>query len=86
MSVKDAVFRSEIVLQEMGLEIVGVDFSSGRLEATATSFWFGFKDDVVIRIQTVDGETQLDIRSKSRVGRSDVGKNAERIREFLAAL
>lgn len=70
----------------MGWELVAGDRDEGRIEATDTTTWFGFKDDVVIRIRDVDGKTELDIRSKSRVGRSDVGKNAERIREFLEAL
>jgi uncharacterized protein (DUF1499 family) len=55
---------------------------SGRIEATATTLWFGFKDDVVIRIQPDPSGSRLDIRSASRVGISDVGKNAARIRAF----
>ena len=58
----------------------------GRIEATATTTWFGFKADVVIRIRPTADGSELDIRSKSRVGRSDVGKNAERIREFMSEL
>ncbi|WP_411155747.1 DUF1499 domain-containing protein [Idiomarina loihiensis] len=60
--------------------------AEGRIEATATTTWFGFKDDVVIRIRSTADGSELDIRSKSRVGRSDVGKNAERIREFMSLL
>lgn len=83
----DALFAQALqVANDMGWEIVEANENAGRIEATDTTTWFGFKDDVVIRIASVDGETQLDIRSKSRVGRSDVGKNADRIREFLAAL
>ena len=70
----------------MGWEIVASAPSDGRIEATDTTFWFGFKDDVVIRIAGTGNESRLDIRSKSRVGRSDVGANAERIRRFVAAL
>ncbi|RWU09580.1 DUF1499 domain-containing protein [Pseudidiomarina gelatinasegens] len=73
-------------VKDMGWELVAGDRDEGRIEATDTTTWFGFKDDVVIRIRVQAGETQLDIRSKSRVGRSDVGKNADRIREFLARL
>ncbi len=69
--------------RDMGWAIAAKDPSEGRIEATATTLWFGFKDDVVIRIRTRDdGNTRLDIRSLSRVGQSDVGKNAERIRSF----
>ncbi|MEE4110150.1 MAG: DUF1499 domain-containing protein, partial [Halieaceae bacterium] len=57
-----------------------------RIEATDTTFWFGFKDDVVIRIEAAGSGSRLDMRSKSRVGRSDVGANAERIRRYLQLL
>lgn len=68
---------------DMGWKIAAQDASTGRIEATDTTFWYGFKDDVVIRIRPESStETRLDIRSLSRVGKSDVGKNAERIREF----
>ena len=61
--------------------------SRGRIEATDKSLLFGFEDDVVLRIVPgADGTTKVDMRSKSRVGRSDLGINAGRIREFGAAL
>jgi len=83
----DAVFAKALqAANDMGWEVVASNAEEGRIEATDTTTWFGFKDDVVIRIQQVEGQTHLDIRSKSRVGRSDVGKNAERIREYLAKL
>jgi len=69
-----------------GWEIVAAVPQEGRIEATATTFWFGFKDDVVIRITPDNGGSRLDMRSKSRVGRSDVGANARRIRAYLEAL
>jgi uncharacterized protein (DUF1499 family) len=68
-----------------GWKIVAAVPEEGRIEATATTFWFGFKDDVVIRITPLESGTRIDIRSKSRVGRSDVGANAARIRKFLGA-
>jgi len=83
MSVADAVSRSEVVLTEMGLEIVATDVAAGRVEATATTFWFGFKDDMVVRVTDDEREVLIDLRSKSRVGQSDIGVNAERIREFI---
>ena len=70
----------------MGWVIVASEAGEGRIEATDTTFWFGFKDDVVIRIVEAAGGSRLDVRSKSRVGRSDVGANAARIRKFLSAL
>ncbi|HET6342969.1 MAG TPA: DUF1499 domain-containing protein [Gemmatimonadota bacterium] len=73
--------------REMGWEIVDSDGDEGRIEATDTTFWFGFKDDVVIRItEPPGGGTRVDVRSVSRVGQSDVGTNAARIREFLERL
>lgn len=71
--------------REMGWEIVDANPAHGRIEATATTFWFGFKDDVVIRVSATDTGSRLDVRSLSRVGRSDVGANAARIRAYLAA-
>lgn len=73
--------------EAQGWEIVASSREEGRIEATDTTLWFGFKDDVVIRIAADEaGGSKLDIRSMSRVGKSDLGKNAERIRAFLAAL
>ena len=56
------------------------------LEATETSGWFGFKDDVAIRIRGVDGVTRVDMRSISRVGLSDLGANAKRVSSFMYEL
>ena len=74
--------QAEQVARAMGWEVVAVDGAAGRLEATDTTRWFGFKDDVVVRVTTARGVTEIDVRSKSRVGRSDLGVNAERIRDF----
>jgi uncharacterized protein (DUF1499 family) len=70
----------------MGWEIVDARPKDGRIEATDTTFWFGFKDDVVIRITPALDGSRVDVRSLSRVGRSDVGTNAKRIRAFLEKL
>ncbi len=74
------------VIREMGMEIVDASQPDMRIEATDTTLLYGFKDDVVVRITESDGSTKVDVRSKSRVGRSDLGENAKRIREFLARL
>jgi len=74
------------VLADMGLEIVEADPAQGRVEATATSTLFGFRDDVVVRVTEAAGTVRVDLRSKSRVGRNDFGMNAKRIREFQARL
>lgn len=70
----------------MGWELVDQNRREGRIEATATTSWFGFKDDVVIRVTSASGISRVDVRSKSRVGRGDVGANAKRIRAYLDAL
>ncbi|TLF53029.1 DUF1499 domain-containing protein [Halomonas urmiana] len=72
------------VAREAGWEIAAV--TDGRLEATDTTFWFGFKDDVVIRLSETDDGVRVDMRSASRLGTSDVGTNAARIRSTLEAL
>ena len=76
--------RALATAHRQGWEIVAAVPAEGRIEATATTFWFGFKDDMVIRIEADGDGARLDIRSKSRVGRSDVGANAARIRRFVA--
>jgi uncharacterized protein (DUF1499 family) len=68
--------------RDLGWNIVAKDPAQGRIESTDTTFWFGFTDDIVIRIKPDQGGSRLDIRSESRVGRSDVGTNAARIRKF----
>ena len=83
----EAVFlRAVEAGREMGWEIVESDPDRGRIEATATTPWFGFKDDVVVRIRPEPGGSRVDVRSVSRVGRSDVGTNARRIEEYLEIL
>ena len=78
--------RAEATARAMGWEIAAAEATEGRIEATDTTAWFGFKDDIVIRIVAEGTGSRLDIRSMSRVGKSDLGKNADRIRKFLAAL
>ena len=83
----DEVFDSALAIaRDLGWKIVDDNKNEKRIEATDTTFWFGFKDDVVIRITSQNGGSLVDIRSISRVGKSDVGTNAERIRGFLIRL
>jgi hypothetical protein len=70
----------------MGWEIIASDAAAGRIEATATTFWFGFKDDVVIRVRARQVGSVIDVRSLSRIGQSDLGANAARIRQYLRRL
>jgi uncharacterized protein (DUF1499 family) len=84
--VEQAFERALATARRMGWEIVAADPAAGRIEATATSFWYGFKDDVVVRVRAEEEGSRIDLRSKSRVGRSDLGANAERIRAYLETL
>ncbi len=78
--------RARQAADAMGWELVEADSTTGRIEATATTTWFGFKDDVVVRVRAEGTGSRLDVRSVSRLGGSDVGANAARIREFLSRL
>ena len=73
-------------VKDMGLKVVTSDKTLGLIEAYDTTTWFGFVDDVVIRIQSAEQMTMLDARSKSRVGMSDLGKNAERLNALIAGV
>jgi uncharacterized protein (DUF1499 family) len=72
--------------RSLGWDIAASDAPAGRIEATDTTAWFGFRDDVVIRVRPEGSGSRVDVRSVSRVGRSDLGTNAKRVREFLAKL
>lgn len=82
----EAMQRAIDAARSMGWQVAATDTASGRLEATHTTRWFGFKDDVVVRIRPEGTGSRVDVRSVSRVGLSDLGANAERIRSFLAKL
>lgn len=82
-----AFARAAAAARAMGWDVVAADSAAGRVEATATTRWFGFKDDVVVRVRPDStgngGGSRVDVRSASRVGKSDVGANAARIRAYL---
>lgn len=86
--VSETVRRAERLARERGWEIVTVDTGQGILEAVATSRFFRFKDNVIVRVRPLSegGGAMVDMRSISRVGVSDVGANARRIRDFLQDL
>jgi uncharacterized protein (DUF1499 family) len=82
----EAFPRALKAAEQMGWTIVASDPAGGRIEASQRSRWFGFTDDVVIRIAAAGSGSRVDIRSVSRVGRGDFGVNAARIRGYLAAV
>jgi uncharacterized protein (DUF1499 family) len=69
-----------------GWTVVDADPATGRIEANETSRWFRFTDDVVIRVAPDGTGSRIDVRSVSRVGRSDFGVNAARVRAYTTAL
>lgn len=83
---EQAFARAEAAARAMGWRIVAAVPAEGRLEASDTTRWFGFTDDIVVRVKAAPSGSRIDVRSASRVGRSDLGVNARRIRAFLAAL
>ncbi len=82
------VFDNTLALiEDRGWKVVAAESDEGRIEATVTTFWFGFKDDVAIRLSPTEAGTRVDMRSASRHGGGgDGGANARRIRTFFADL
>jgi len=84
---EQAVDRARAALESLpGTEVVDVDFTAGRLEAISVSRVFRFVDDVVVRVRAEGSGSRIDMRSKSRVGKGDLGANAARIEGFMLAL
>ncbi|HUP44937.1 MAG TPA: DUF1499 domain-containing protein [Thermoanaerobaculia bacterium] len=83
---EEALVRAADVARSLRWHVLSVNTADGTVEATATTAWFGFRDDVVIRVRPAEGGSRVDVRSTSRVGRSDAGANAGRIRRFLRVL
>lgn len=92
LGVTEATSKAKAALAGMGMEILaegpdGDDAGGGwRIEAVATSRFFGFKDDFIVRITPLDEGSRIDVRSKSRVGMSDLGANAKRVRAFMTLM
>jgi len=82
----ELVAAVEQAANNLGWQLVNTNASAGVIEATDSTMWFGFKDDIVVRVLDQGGERLVDIRSKSRMGKSDLGKNAERISLFIEEL
>jgi uncharacterized protein (DUF1499 family) len=83
MPLKEAFSKALVSARDMRWQFVDSNEDEGRIEATDTTLWFGFKDDVVVRIRAEGQGSRIDVRSVSRVGKSDVGTNARRIQAYL---
>ncbi|MEX2574217.1 MAG: DUF1499 domain-containing protein, partial [Balneolaceae bacterium] len=85
-SVQEVMDEIVSLIARRGWEIVSINRQEGRIEATEKLAWFGFRDDVVLRITDTDEGTRIDMRSKSRIGRGDLGVNANRIEKLMTDL
>lgn len=83
LSKTDAFKRALALAEKKGWEIVDADESTGIIEAVSSTFFFSYEDDIVIRVRAQDSGSIVDIRSHSRIGRGDRGKNAERVRDYI---
>ena len=83
---EEAFDEALYVLMDMGLEVVATHPELGLIEAVDTTFWFGFQDDVAIRVGAYPQGSVIDARSVSRVGLTDLGANAERVKEIFRRL
>lgn len=84
---EEALARARRTAESMpSWEVVAVDPQAGTIEAVATTKVFGFHDDIAIRVRPEGTASRVDVRSKSRDGRGDLGANAERIRIFVGTL
>ena len=72
--------------RQLNFTITNVDKVQGRIEAVEETLFFGFKDDVVVRVSPSEQGSVIDVRSVSRVGVSDLGANAKRINRLLQAV
>ncbi|WP_213271237.1 DUF1499 domain-containing protein [Hyphomonas sp.] len=85
-SVEEGYAAALAAVEGKGWSIVLADPEEGRIDATETSFWYGFKDDILIRVLPDEAGVRIDVRSVSRVGLSDLGVNAKRVRDLLDEL
>lgn len=74
---------AKLAIEARGWEIVSADPEAGTIEATDTSFWFGFKHDVMVRVRPDEAGVRIDVRATGRVGLTDLGSNAKRVRNLL---
>ncbi len=82
----DAYLHALRTAEGSGWKIVDSNEREGRIEATARTGWFGFQEDIVIRLTAVGARTVIDVRSASRDRQTDLGSNAHRIRRYLDRL
>lgn len=81
----EVLAKAEQLARARGWAIASVDRATGQIEATDSVSYIRFYDDIVIRVTpgSDPATSVVDIRSVSRIGVSDLGVNARRIRAFL---
>lgn len=72
--------------RQSGWSIRRVDAAQGLLTAVAVTPLLRFRDDITIRVRSAANGSRVDVRSRSRLGRDDLGANAARIRRFFRVL
>ncbi|SFJ04717.1 long-chain-fatty-acid--CoA ligase [Caulobacter sp. UNC279MFTsu5.1] len=82
----DAYEAAKAAVQAAGLTIVTDDPMDGRLEAVGQSFWYGLKDDLIVRVRPDTAGARVDIRSVGRAPGPDMGRNCRRVGRLLAAV
>jgi fatty-acyl-CoA synthase len=82
----DAYEAAKAAVQAAGLAIVTDDPMDGRLEATGQSFWYGLKDDLIVRVRPDTNGARVDMRSIGRSPGADMGRNCRRVSRLLATV
>lgn len=82
----EALAKAEAAAVKLGWKLAHSDAANLTFESSVQSFWYGFVDDIVVRVRPSGDGAVVDVRSVSRVGVSDLGANAARVRAFAAEL
>lgn len=83
----EAAFAAALAtIDRRGWTLILAEPEAGRIEASEENFWFGTRDDILIRIRAIEEGVRIDVRSVSRTGLSDLGTNAKRVRNLLDEL
>jgi fatty-acyl-CoA synthase len=82
----EAFTQALATARSLGWNVEYSDATTGRIEATVRTFWYGFTDDIAIQVMPAQQGARIDLRSVSRVGDADAGANAARIRKFRDAI
>jgi fatty-acyl-CoA synthase len=82
----DAYESAKAAVQAAGLSIVTDDPMDGRLEATGESFWYGLKDDLIVRVRPDAAGARVDMRSVGRAPGADMGRNCRRVGGLLTVV